>query len=139
MYNIEDVKDTILCGDANEILSTLPDESIRLAICSPPYWHTRDYKLGSDELGHEKSVDDYISRLCNIFHKVKDVLTRDGSLWVVIGDKIDGDMAGVPERFVLEMQKHGWIRRRTIIWHKPSCKPQSVHNAFTVDFEYFYW
>lgn len=117
----------------------MPEKSVRLAITSPPYWKTRNYGLGSDELGQESNVDDYITRLCGVFHRLKDVLTDDGSLWVVISDKIDGDMAAVPERFVLEMKKHGWIRRRTIIWHKPSCKPQSVENAFTVDFEYFYW
>jgi len=139
MYTQEELKDRILCGDSFDILPEIPDNSIRLAITSPPYWHARDYKLGSRELGHEKYVSDYISHLCAIFHRVKDVLTPDGSLWVVIADKIDGDMVGVPERFVLEMQRYGWTRRRTIIWHKPSCKPQSVKSAFTVDFEYCYW
>jgi len=139
LYNIEEIKNQILCGDAYDVLPQLPDKSVRLVITSPPYWQTRDYKLGSGELGHEKSVDHYITNLTNIFWKLQRVLTDDGSLWVVISDKIDGDMVGVPERFVLEMQKDGWIRRRTIIWHKPSCKPQSVKNAFTVDFEYFYW
>lgn len=139
MYSIEELKNQILCGDSSDVLREFPDNSIRLAITSPPYWHTRDYKLGGDELGHEKNVDDYVSRLGSIFHKVKDVLTKDGSLWVVIGDHVDGTMSNVPERFVLEMEKHGWTKRRTIIWHKPSCKPQSVYSAFTIDFEYFYW
>lgn len=139
MYNTEDIRNQILLGDAFDILPQIPECSVRLAVTSPPYWKTRDYKLGSDELGHEERVEDYIHNLCAIFQHLKPVLTHDGSLWVVISDKIDGDMAGVPERFVLEMQKRGWIRRRTIIWEKPSCKPQSVKNAFTVDFEYFYW
>jgi DNA modification methylase len=48
-------------------------------------------------------------------------------------------LLGVPERFVLEMQTRGWIRRNTIIWHKPKCMPSSVKDRFTVDFEYLYF
>lgn len=48
-------------------------------------------------------------------------------------------LLGIPERFVLEMQNRGWIRRNTIIWHKPNCMPSSVKDRFTVDFEYVYF
>ena len=48
-------------------------------------------------------------------------------------------LIGIPERFCLEMQKRGWIRRNTIIWYKPNCMPSSVTDRFTVDFEYLYF
>ena len=35
---------TILCGHATEKLRELPDESVQLVVCSPPYWQKRTYK-----------------------------------------------------------------------------------------------
>jgi site-specific DNA-methyltransferase (cytosine-N4-specific) len=34
---------TIINGDALEVLKTFPDESINCVVCSPPYWALRDY------------------------------------------------------------------------------------------------
>ncbi|MFQ5834339.1 MAG: DNA methyltransferase [bacterium] len=48
-------------------------------------------------------------------------------------------LVGIPERFVIEMTDRGWIRRNTIIWHKPNCMPTSAGDRFTVDFEYLYF
>lgn len=48
-------------------------------------------------------------------------------------------LVGVPERFVIAMTDRGWIRRNTIVWHKPNCMPSSVKDRFTVDFEYLYF
>ncbi len=48
-------------------------------------------------------------------------------------------LVGIPEKFALEMQKRGWIRRNTIIWHKPNAMPSSAVDRFTVDFEYIYF
>ncbi len=47
-------------------------------------------------------------------------------------------LIGIPERFVLEMLNRGWIRRNTIIWHKPNVMPSSARDRFTEDFEYLY-
>ncbi len=53
-------------------------------------------------------------------------------------DCLPKSLIGIPERFVLEMMKRGWIRRNTIIWHKPNPMPESVTDRFTDDFEYIY-
>jgi len=48
-------------------------------------------------------------------------------------------LCGIPERFALAMtDRLGLVRRNTIIWHKPSCMPESVRDRFTEDFEYVY-
>jgi DNA modification methylase len=48
-------------------------------------------------------------------------------------------LVGIPERFAIAMTDRGWIRRNTIIWHKPSCMPSSATDRCTVDFEYLYF
>ena len=35
---IEDIRNTVVCGDALSVLKTLPDESINMCCSSPPYW-----------------------------------------------------------------------------------------------------
>ncbi len=49
----------IVCGDALEVLRTMPDECIHCCVTSPPYWALRDYKTearvwgGKAECEHE--------------------------------------------------------------------------------------
>ncbi len=52
---------------------------------------------------------------------------------------LDKSLIGIPERFAIAMTDAGWIRRNTIIWHKPNCMPSSANDRFTVDFEYLYF
>lgn len=47
----------------------------------------------------------------------------------------DKCLAQIPAIFSIEMCNRGWILRNEIIWHKPSCMPESVKDRFTVDFE----
>ena len=45
----------------------------------------------------------------------------------------------IPHRFSIEMTNRGWIKRNTLIWHKPNCMPSSAPDRFTVDFEYLFF
>jgi len=45
----------------------------------------------------------------------------------------------IPERFSIAMTDAGWIKRNTMIWHKPNAMPSSAKDRFTVDFEYVYF
>ncbi len=160
--------DTILQGDALTQLKTLPDQSIDCVMTSPPYWALRDYGVAG-QLGLEPTVDEFITKLCDIFDEVQRVLKKSGTCWVNIGDTYGGTgskgdyvdpkypngrtgqrvalnqsmpskcLVGVPERFSLEMRRRGWILRNTIIWHKPNPMPSSASDRFTVDFDYVYF
>lgn len=83
----------ILLGDAVECLSTLPRESVNMCVTSPPYYGLRDY--GEEEqIGIEKSPDEYIERLVKVFDEVYRVLAKDGTLWLNIGDSYAGSGKG---------------------------------------------
>ena len=79
----------ILCGDALDVLKTLPDESVNMCVTSPPYYALRDYGIDG-QIGLEESPQAYIDRLVAVFHEVKRVLRDDGTLWVNIGDSYWG-------------------------------------------------
>lgn len=87
---------TIYNGDALEVLKTFTDESINMCMTSPPYWRLRDYGV-EGQLGLEKTFNEYIDKLCNIFDEVKRVLKDDGTCWVNLGDTY-GTSSGIGDR-----------------------------------------
>lgn len=138
----------IYSGHALEILKTLPDSSINMCVTSPPYFGLRDYNTNPakwndgwiGELGAEPDFNQYINHLCDVFDEVKRVLKDNGTCWVNIADTYNNKNLGlIPFRFVIEMQKRGWIVRNTIIWQKPNATPTSAKDRFTVDFEYLFF
>ena len=81
---------TIICGDALEVLKTFPNESIDMVMTSPPYWALRTYNV-EGQLGLEPTFQEYINKLCNIFDEVKRVLKKEGTCWVNMGDTYMGN------------------------------------------------
>ena len=79
------MRDTILFGDCRETLKEF-DEKARMCVTSPPYYGLRDYGGEEDQIGLEQTPDEYIDQLVEVFRKVKNVLTDDGTCWVNLGD-----------------------------------------------------
>jgi len=121
------------------------------------------------QLGLEPTPDLFIAHLLEIFDLVYRVLKPTGSCYVNLNDSYAAggggfigqkashishqentrrapnggcpskSLIGIPERFVLAMLDHHWLRRNTLIWHKPSCMPSSACDRYTVDFEPIYF
>jgi hypothetical protein len=68
----------IICGDAAEILCEIPSDSVNLDITSPPYYKQRDY--GSEGIGNEKSVEEYINNLIEIFKEYVRIVKSTGAV-----------------------------------------------------------
>lgn len=101
----------------------LEDKSVQLIVCSPPYFQARVYNNGEYELGREKTPEEFIKNLVNLFEETKRVLKDGGSLYVNINDTCrDGAYQAVPQRFVVEMINRGWILNDEIIWTKTNPK-----------------
>ena len=83
----------IIQGDALNVLKTLEDESINCCVTSPPYFNLRDYGC-KGQIGLEKTPEEYIEKLVEIFREVKRVLKKDGTLWVNIADSYAGSGKG---------------------------------------------
>ncbi len=80
---------TILTGDAIEQLRTLPDESVQCCVTSPPYWGLRDYSTNG-QLGLEKTPEEYVEKMVEVFREVRRVLRKDGTFWLNLGDSYCG-------------------------------------------------
>ena len=84
----------IICGDALTELRKLPDESANMCVTSPPYWGLRDYGV-TGQLGLEKTPEEYVARMVEVFREVRRALKKDGTLWLNLGDCYhSGDRGG---------------------------------------------
>lgn len=84
---------TIIQGDAREVLKTLPDKSIHCCVTSPPYYGLRDYGVDG-QIGLEETPEEYVENMVEIFRRVRRVLRPDGTLWLNLGDSYAGSGMG---------------------------------------------
>src|SRR5439155_7738067 len=143
------------------------DRMFRCCVTSPPYWGLRDYGI-PHQIGAEKTIEEYVANLTEIFQQVKRVLRDDGTLWLNIGDSYTSgnrtwrdadkknpargmsyraptpaglkpkDLIGVPWRVAFALQADGWYLRSDIVWYKPNCQPESVKDRPTRAHEYVF-
>ena len=73
----------LLQANANRI--PLPDGVVSLCVTSPPYFSLRDYNV-IGQIGLEKTPEEYIAHLVEVFAEVRSVLTPDGLCFVNLGD-----------------------------------------------------
>lgn len=106
------ITDTIIQGDSLAVLKELPDECVDCVITSPPYWGLRDYGVDG-QLGLERTLEEYVGKMVEIFREVRRVLKNTGSCFVNLGDTY-GTGSGVDENRVHAKQGtlKGWINGR---------------------------
>jgi len=113
------MKTEIHIGDCLEVLRTLPAGSVQTCITSPPYWGLRNYLGAEAQIGLEKTPEDHIAVMVEVFREVRRVLRDDGTLWMNYGDAyMDKQLTGMPWRVALALQADGWWLRSSIIWAK---------------------
>jgi DNA modification methylase len=131
--------DQIIHGEALAVLRKWPAEVVDCLVTSPPYWRQRDYRGDGSQLGQEKTPEEYVARLADLFDECRRVLKSTGTAWLVIGDKYDGGkQLGLPWRVALALMDRGWILRADCIWHKPNAMPSPSRSRPTPDHEYVF-
>lgn len=79
----------ILNGDVREKIKELEKGSVNCIITSPPYWRLKDYG-NEKQIGLEKTPDEFIKNLCDVFDECYRVLKNKGTLFVNLGDSYSG-------------------------------------------------
>lgn len=86
---------TYLVGDVFDVLPTIPDDSVDLALTSPPFLGLRSY-LPDDhpakpwEIGHEPDPARFIATLLRLTAELRRVLAPHGSIAIELGDSYSG-------------------------------------------------
>lgn len=83
----------LLQGDALTVLKTQPGASVRCCVTSPPYWGLRDYGMPG-QLGLERTPEEYVGKMVEVFREVRRVLADDGTLWLNLGDSYGRGFGG---------------------------------------------
>lgn len=72
-------------GDCIHEMSKMEHGSVQCCVTSPPYWQLRDYGVDG-QIGLERTLEEYIQTMVNVFSEVRRVLAEDGTLWLNMGD-----------------------------------------------------
>ena len=87
----------VLTGDSVEMLKTIEGGTVQMCCTSPPYWGLRDYGV-TCQIGLEKTPEEYVGKLVEVFREVRRVLRDDGTVWLNLGDSYaGGGRGGNPE------------------------------------------
>jgi DNA modification methylase len=131
----------VLQGNSYDVLSRLSNDSeqrgkYRLVVTSPPYYRHRHYGKDPNEIGQEETDKIFIDRLTNVFTKCRELLTEDGSLWIVLGDtrRKYGKLM-IPHRLALKLVEKGYTFREDIVWYKKNNVSSSSKDNFAQAYE----
>ena len=121
-----------------------------------------------NQLGLEKTPEEYTAKMVEIFREVKRVLKKEGVMFLNLGDTYsaqrwsnkpsttgisgkqydvlieketclpDKNLVGIPWRVAFALQADSWYLRQDIIWHKPNPMPESVTDRCTKAHEYIF-
>ena len=125
------LRNTVVQGDVQEALKSVPDESIHLTFTSPPYYNARDYSI-------YQSYGEYLNFLENVFKEVHRV-TKEGRFFVlntspIIIPRIS--RAHASKRYPIPYDVHpllvkmGWEFIDDIVWVKPEASVKNRNAGF---------
>lgn len=98
-------------GDVNDLLATLPDESISLIITSPPYNLGKEYE---DRI----SIEKYLAAQAETIGQLYRVLHRRGSICWQVGNFVeDGELYPLDILYYDLFKRFDLRLRNRIIWH----------------------
>jgi len=72
-------------GQVLDGLRRLPSNSVHVSFTSVPYWLVRDYGV-QGQLGREKTLEEHLRNLVDVFRELRRVLHPWGTSWVNYGD-----------------------------------------------------
>jgi DNA modification methylase len=127
----------IIRGDACQTVKRLRGNKFRAIITSPPYYGHRHYGNNHLEIGREPTAEEYLDSLTRVFSACRDILTEDGSLWIVISDtRRRHEKLRIPHRLAEKMTQGGFVFRDDIVWYKKNNVSSSSHDNFSQAYEY---
>ena len=123
LYPVEAQNFEIIQGNIEDIELPL-NLWIDSLFTSPPYYKQIKYGTDPNELGWEKTPEEFVKRLADILIKCLAKLKDTGSMFINMGDSYDNnECLAIPEQLTIELIKRGAKFVQRIIWKKVSNKP----------------
>ena len=122
-------------GDSR-LMREVPDESVHLAVTSPPYWTLKSYPKRDGQLGAVEQYEVFLDELDKVWREVFRALAPGGRLVVVVGDvclsrRNFGRHVVFPLHASIQDRCRlvGFDNLAPIIWHKISNASYEVENG----------
>lgn len=120
----------VIEGDASQVLTMLPSDSVDLVVTSPPYADQRRTTYGGIH------PDDYVEWFMPFAAGVHHVLRPEGTFILNIKEKaVRGERHTYVLELILAMRRAGWLWTEEFIWHKKNCYPGKWPNRFRDSWE----
>lgn len=118
--------DKIVCGDCLEIMAQIPDNTVHLAITSPPYNLGINYDVHNDSLAYEK----YLGWMRKVWLETKRVLVEGGRFALNIAPTSIKNFRPVHHDFANQLRELGMIFRTEIVWYKQTMKRRTAWGSW---------
>lgn len=138
---MEDIINTFICGNCEDVMKRLPDSSINLIFTSPPYADQRIYASKKSKIAPDNYIQWFEDKAREIYRVLKD----DGSFVLNINDKV---VNGYQHLFVFELviflcKEIGFHLVRDYIWYNPATPPnvfsRGGYGRTKKSHEYCFW
>jgi len=116
----------IVCGDVIDEMKKLPDNSIHLAITSPPYNVGKDYDNHNDKMNYQ----DYLDWLNKVWLETKRVLVPGGRFALNIAPTGIKDFVPLHHDFTNQFRKLRIKFRTEILWYKQTMLKRTAWGSF---------
>ena len=98
-------------GEADALLETIPTESVKLIMTSPPYNLGKAYES-------KRSIEQYLQIQEQTLQKLYRILTPDGSLCWQVGNYVNkGEVFPLDMYYYPMFKEQGYKLRNRIVWH----------------------
>lgn len=98
-------------GDVNDFLPTIPDETVKLIVTSPPYNIGKEYEIRLE-------IEKYLDQQTKIIKELYRVLRSDGSICWQVGNYVEeGEVFPLDIFYYRIFKSLGMYLRNRIIWH----------------------
>jgi site-specific DNA-methyltransferase (adenine-specific) len=133
-------RNSVVAGDALEVLRRLPDGLADVVITSPPYFQQRDYGNGALGIGNELTEEGYLASLLQIFGECVRVTKDTGALVFNLGDKyLDGSLSLLPYKFAIKaLEQHRLFLINQLTWVKLNPTPRQEKRKLIQSTEPFF-
>lgn len=119
-------RDQIICGDSRAILQAMPNESVHLAITSPPYNVGLEYDSHNDRMPYEE----YLRWLTTFWRELYRVLVPGGRFALNIAPTSIKDFKPVHYHMTRDLVDLGFIMRTEILWYKQTIRRRTAWGSF---------
>jgi DNA modification methylase len=119
-------------------LSDIPNQSVRMFIQSPPYYHLRNYRNQEDVEfvhGQERTVKEYIDNEMKFYEGAKKKLLPNGVIVIIIGETYRGGYQGVCTKMEVALEENGWEIVDVNIFAKTNQKAAPHEGRFLNSYE----